>query len=64
MPETLNNSNQTRPEANKLAIYKHGRGFELGTSEFQVQRSNRSVTLTANYILSGVLALNLPYFYS
>ena len=62
MPETLNNSNQTRPEANQLAI--HGRGFELGTSEFQVQRSNRSVTLPANYILSGVLVLNLPYFHS
>ena len=64
MPETLNNSNQTRPEANKMAIYKHSRGFELGTSQFQVQRSNynRSVTLPASYILSGVLVLNLPCF--
>ena len=57
MPETLNDSKQTRPEANQLAIYKHGRGFEPGTSEFQVQRSNRSVTLPANYILRGVLFL-------
>ena len=55
--------NPNWPEANQLAIYKHGRGFELGTtvnksspavrrrdlnfgaSEFQVQRSDRSVRL-------------------
>ena len=50
--------NPNWPEANQLAIYKHGRGFELGTyrlvvragldlgaSELQVQLSNLSTTL-------------------
>ena len=50
--------NPNWPEANQLAIYKHGRGFELGTyrlvvmvgldlgaSELQVQGSDLSATL-------------------
>ena len=50
--------NPNWPEANQLAIYKHGQGFELETyclvvragldllaSELQVQRSNRSAML-------------------
>ena len=55
----LNRVKHPWPEANQLAIYKHGRGFELGTyrlvvragldlgaSELKVQRSNRSATCT------------------
>ena len=51
--------NPNSPEASQLAIYKLGRGFELGTyrlvvragldlgvSELKVQRSNRSATCT------------------
>jgi len=29
--------NPNWPEANQLAIYKHGRGFELGAAEKQIQ---------------------------
>ena len=29
--------NPNWPEANQLAIYKHGRGFELGAIEKQIQ---------------------------
>ena len=29
--------NPNWPEANELAIYKHGQGFELGTAEKQIQ---------------------------
>ena len=55
----LNRVENPWPEANQLAIYKLGRGFELGTyrlvvragldlgaSELKVQRSNRSATCT------------------
>jgi len=66
MPEKINQMKLNRvknpnwPEANQPAIYKSGRGFELGlisrtnparaglklwASELQVQFSNRSVTL-------------------
>ena len=29
----MGDKNRNWPEANQLAIYKHGRGFELGTTE-------------------------------
>ena len=44
-------------EANQLAIYKHGRGFELGASELQVQRPNHQATLPpdkASWILLNI----------
>ena len=57
----------TGPEANQLAIYKPGRGFELGTtvtvsqrselgepeaSELQIRRSNRLATLPSPILLA------------
>ena len=34
--------NPNWPEANQLAIYKHGRGFELGRTEKQIQEVARA----------------------
>ena len=56
--------NTNWPEANQLAIYKRGRGFELetqlaaraglelGASELQVQGSNHSATLPPPFLRS------------
>jgi len=36
-------------EANQLAIYKHGRGVELGTTKKQLQLSGHAASLKLDY---------------
>jgi len=40
--------NPNRREADQLAIYKHDRGVELGSTEKQLQLSGQSRTWTLN----------------
>ena len=45
--------NPNWPEANQLAIYKRGRGFELGTIVKQLQLSGQSGTCTRDLRISS-----------
>ena len=45
--------NPNWPEANQLAIYKRGRGFELGTTVKQLQLSGQSGTWTRDLRISS-----------
>ena len=57
--------NPNRPEANQLAIYKRGRGFELGRTETQIQevaRAGLEPGTAGLRVRHGDHSATLPYF--
>ena len=50
MPETLNNSNQTRPEANQLAISSMAEDLNSGPPNFKFN----ALTARSRYLLTTI----------